>query len=320
MTLNLMLTSRDAVYLSGDFRLVSLVGQTPLADSYDTQKLIPLFRHEWAALVAYMGIQSAPPLISDMGEWVLAQLDALTPDATLTELSDRLLDLNRWLPGIRGDRRMAFSVVGFRNRKPFMMLLSNFVDLDGRIRAAGPHLQAYTRTPTQPEVRGVGTRGPDVFERVRLVRMLQANASRGVVPDLIRHAVGAVNANVARRSGGSISEACVSGYLLRSGAAVVGGHAIPAHAPCFPSWLRRDFARGGIVGFESVPSSNAGAPIQWKETTARVVNGATLRTHHIANAGTPILDGARRPRMPTWTVSQDGGQRVVSVTFDSTPD
>ena len=52
MTLNLMLTSKAAVYLSADFRLVSLDNQTPLPDSYDTQKLIPVIRRGWSALVA----------------------------------------------------------------------------------------------------------------------------------------------------------------------------------------------------------------------------------------------------------------------------
>jgi len=42
MTLNLMLISKDAVYLSGDFRLTSIKDQGALPDSYDTQKLIPV--------------------------------------------------------------------------------------------------------------------------------------------------------------------------------------------------------------------------------------------------------------------------------------
>jgi len=42
MTLNLMLTSKDAVYLSGDFRLTSIEDQAALPDSFDIQKLIPV--------------------------------------------------------------------------------------------------------------------------------------------------------------------------------------------------------------------------------------------------------------------------------------
>ena len=316
MTLNLMLTSREAVYLSADFRLVSVDDQSPLPDSYDTQKLIPVIRREWCALIAYMGIASAPPLIDDMGQWIVDQLDALPTGVGIPALSAQLLQLNRRLDRIRGDRRIAISVVGFRDRQPFMLLLSNFVDLDGHVSAASPQLRAYLRTPHRPEVRAVGTARPDVFERVRLVRMLMAKAARGTVPQLIRQAVADVNASVARRSGGAISEACVSGYLLRSGAAAIGGHGIPQDAACFPNWLRRDLAREGVVGFAPVQQGAGTAPIHWKGTSARIVKGSMVRTHEIVNAGSPILDGVeRRHRTPTWTSTQDDASRVVSVTF-----
>jgi len=318
MTLNVMLTSREAVYLSADFRLVSVEDQTPLPDSYDTQKLIPVIRQEWSALVAYMGIASAPPLIEDMGQWIVDQIDAVPAAGDISDLSTHLLQLNRRLDKIRGDRRIAISAVGFRVRRPFMLLLSNFVDLDGNVSAAGPQLRAYLRTPTKPEVRAVGTARPDVFERVRLVRMLQANAARGTVPTLIRLAVAEVNANVARRSGGAISEACVSGYLLRSGAAAIGGHGIPEHAACFPNWLRRDLEKEGVVGFEPLQSIARTAPIQWKGTTAKMVKGSILRTHEIANAGSPILDGReRRNRPPTWKFTQNDRTTGLSISFST---
>ena len=316
MTLNLMLTSPDAVYLSGDFRLVSVEDQVPLPDSYHTQKLIPVIRHEWMALVAYMGIQSAPPIINDMGQWILERIDDIPPAADFSQLSMGLLQLDRWLPRIRGDRRVAFSVVGFRNRRPFMLLLSNFVDLEGQVTPAGSRLNAYLRTPKKPEVRAVGTARPDVFERVRLVRMLQANASRGVVPQLIRQTVAEINASVARRSSGSISEECISGYLLRSGAAAIGGHGIPEHAACFPTWLKRDLAAGGINGFEPPPHVEGAPPVQWRGTTARLEKGTMLRTHEIANAGTPIIDRVEPPRRPpTWTTTGTGGRSTIAVTF-----
>src|SRR5215471_13068644 len=182
MTLNLMLTSKDAVYLSGDFRLTSIQDQAALPDSYNTQKLIPVIRRDWAALIAYMGVASAPPLISDMGQWIVEQTDSIPPDGSFSELSRRLVRFNSWMGRIRGDRRIAFSVVGFWNQRPFMILLSNFLDFNGHIVDAGPQLRAYLRRSNQPEVRAVGTIRPDVFERVRLKRLLQAS-SRRLVPD-----------------------------------------------------------------------------------------------------------------------------------------
>jgi hypothetical protein len=201
MTLNLVLTSKDAVYLSGDFRLTSIKDQTALPDSYDTQKLIPVIRHGWAALIGYMGVASAPPLISDMGQWIVEQMDSIpSSDGGFSEISKRLLKLNLWLDRIRGDRRIAFSVVGFWEQRPSMMLISNFLDLHGRITEAGPRLKAYLRRSDQSQVHAVGTIRPDVFERVRLERLLQAKSARRIVPHLICQALAGINASVARRS------------------------------------------------------------------------------------------------------------------------
>jgi hypothetical protein len=294
MTLNLMLTSQDAVYLSGDFRLTSIKDQAALPDSYDTHKLTPVIRRGWAALIAYMGVASAPPLISDMGQWIVEQMDSIPHDGSFSELSRRLLRFNLLLSRIRGDRRIAFSVVGFSSQRPFMMLLSNFLDPNGNIVDASPQLRAYLRRSNQPEVRAVGTVRPDVFERVRLERLLQAGSSRRLVPELTRQAVAEINASVARRSRGSISEECVCGYLLRSGSAAIGGHGIPEGAPCLPDWVRRDLEKGGVIGFEPVePIQGRVLPIQWKGTIAKTLNGTIVRIHEIANAGKPIFDGAQ---------------------------
>ena len=140
MTLNLMLTSRDAVYLCADFRLTSTKDQAALSDSYDTQKLIPVIRGDWSALIAYAGVASAPPLIEDVGQWIVDQVESIPHHGNFSELSSRLLKFDARLGRIRGDRRIAFSVVGFSEQRPFMMLLSNFVDTSGQVVDAGPQL------------------------------------------------------------------------------------------------------------------------------------------------------------------------------------
>lgn len=290
MTLNLMLTSKNAVYLSADFRLTSVSDGTALPDNFDAQKLIPVVRPDWAALIAYVGIASAPPLINDMGQWIIDQVDSIRRDGTPSDLLRRLLRLNSRLERIRGDRRVTFSVVGFRDQRPFMMLLSNFVDFEGRLTEPGPHLIPHLRTPNQPEVRCVGTVRPDVFERVRLERLLRASSSRKLVPQLVGEAVAEINASAARRSHGSISEECVSGYLLRSGLAVISGHGIPDHARCFPNWVRKDLEKQGIIGFERLkPIAAEPLPIQWKAMSARILKNKLVRVHEIANSGKPIL-------------------------------
>ena len=130
---------------------------------------------------------------------------------------------------------------------------------------------------------------------MRLERLLQAGSSRRLVPELTRQAVAEINASVARRSRGSISEECVSGYLLRSGSAAIGGHGIPEGAACLPNSVRRDLEKGRVIGFEPVENiEGKSLPIQWKGTIARLVNGTIVRMHEIANAGKPILDRIQR--------------------------
>jgi hypothetical protein len=67
-----------------------------------------------------------------------------------------------------------------------------------------------------------------------------------------------------------------------------------------------------------VPAGSV-SPMQWTGTTARNVSGTILRTHEIANAGSPILDGIdRRGRAPTWTSSRAGGRNTISITLANT--
>jgi hypothetical protein len=147
----------------------------------------------------------------------------------------------------------------------------------------------------------VGTIRPDVFERVRLERLLQASSSRRLVPELTRQAVAEINASVARRSRGSISEECVSRCLLRSGSAAIDGHGIPEEAACLPNWVRRDLEKGCVIGFERVENVKGKAlPIQCKGTIARILNGTIVWMHEIANAGKPILEIQRRAHSPMW--------------------
>jgi hypothetical protein len=91
----------------------------------------------------------------------------------------------------------------------------------------------------------------------------------------------------------------VSGYLLRSGSAAIGGHGIPEDAACLPNWVRRDLEKGGVIGFEpGEPVAGRLSQIQWKGTTSRTVNGTIVRMHEIANAGKPILDSTEPRPVP----------------------
>ena len=59
MTLNLLYSSRQAAYLSGDFRFTYSDGHTD--DDLSAQKLVPVIKFDWSALVSFSGIASGLP-------------------------------------------------------------------------------------------------------------------------------------------------------------------------------------------------------------------------------------------------------------------
>ena len=166
----------------------------------------------------------------------------------------------------------------------------------------------------------MGSIRPDVFERVRLERLLQVSSSRRLVPQLTRKAIAEINASVARRSRGSVSEECVTGYVLRSGSAAVGAHGIPDMATCFPNWVRKDLEEGGLTEFEPTGhSEEKGLPIHWKGMTVRIQNGIMVRTHEITNSGKPIFDGIQRPgHSSTWKSADPMNPKTICITFYNT--
>src|SRR3712207_824505 len=134
MTLNLMLTSRSAAYLSGDFRLSRLDrhGRPTgwVTDDPRSQKLIPVIRRGWSALVTFTGV-AVTPQGQSVGDWIAEQTQAIPMAAYFGELPTALLAADGWLAGVIGYRELTFSVVAFVGRRPYAMLVSNREDLDG---------------------------------------------------------------------------------------------------------------------------------------------------------------------------------------------
>lgn len=312
-----MLTSRNAVYLSGDFRLTR--GDTGgFSDNLDTQKLIPVIRFGWGALIAYTGIASAPAPFRDTGDWVSAQMDSIPMDGSIDELPKRLLTADAWLSKISGDTRLAFSIVGFLERKPFMMLVSNFLDLDRHITHQRSRLEVFRRKPKQPEVRIAGDTSAvqaDDIEQLRL--LLQRSAGHQV----IRENLAQVNARASQRSV-LISQECVTGYLLPSGAAEVGPHGIGDQVLYMPGFVLRLLKKMGIVGF--VPKYDEhGNPLpqSWMGMTARIQGGQSrdaivITLPVISNVSEPLSDGVdRKGQAIFWKVATQDDVDAKSFTF-----
>lgn len=321
MTLNLMLTSKNAVYLSGDFRLTYL-DTGNFTDNLDTQKLIPVIRFGWGALIAYTGVANAPAPFRDMGDWVSAQMDSIPMKGSIDGLLDRLLVADSWLTKISGEAPLAFSVVGFIERKPFMILVSNFLDLDGHITQPRSRLEVFQRKPKQPEVRIAGDTKvvqPDDINQLGL--LLQRCADRQV----IRENLAQVNARASQRSV-TISPECVTGYLLPSGAAEVGPHGISDQVMYLPGFVLRDFVKQGVVGFLPKYDEHGNPlPLRWVGMTAKIVGGQSRDAivavvHAIRNASEPLSDGlTRKGQAKFWKIAGPNEPRSVTFTVNQPP-
>jgi hypothetical protein len=300
MTLNLMLASRSTVFLSGDFR-ITFLGTGRWRDDVRVQKLVPIFRFGWSALVAFTGI-AASHQVGDVGDWISRELQDIDEDAGFQALPEKLLNANVWLSAESGYRRLAFSVVGFVGRRPYVMSISNFMDLDGRVfEPPLPALKQFDKRPKQVGVWVAGDRNAVTPEEVeRLTRMLREGRP---VPE-IHAALAEVNRDAAGRSV-MISPECVTGHLLASGSAAVSPHGIEDKVEYVPGFVQRELAAKGITGLKlKVGEDGKPLPPRWVAMTARIHGKRRRRqivaTLHVFRNVEELLKTGETPR--NWTV------------------
>ena len=150
-----MLTCPSAVFLSGDFRLTYKVGKD-WKDDFNVQKLIPVFKLGWSALISFSGIAKLSNGI-DVGTWVAESIHTISMHASFDELPKRLLTASNWLRIMRDPPPLTFSVVGFIRRHPIAMMISNCQDIDGNFYfPALPNLKVSSNKPKVPQVRIAG--------------------------------------------------------------------------------------------------------------------------------------------------------------------
>lgn len=290
-----MITSPNVVYLSGDFRLTQ-TDTLNYTDNLDTQKLIPVIRFGWGALIAYTGIANAPSPYLDMGDWVSAQMNEIPMSANIDEIPKRLLSINPWLIKHYNKERLAFSVVGFSERKPFMMLVSNFLNFDGYFAEKSTNLEVFRRKPKNVEVNVTGDVKSVNNNEIIGLKVL-TNRSNNY--QIVRENIAQLNITASKRST-FISQECITGYLLPSGYAEIGPHGITDNVVYFPSFVKRYFTKMGIIGFEH-KNDEFGRPLppRWVGMTARIQNGYTADAvvavvNAMRNVGNPINDGVER--------------------------
>jgi hypothetical protein len=255
VTLNLLVTSRWGVYLSGDFALTYPNGSVEV--DLNVQKLVPVIRPSWSCLVAFSGIARTSDGL-DVGSWVAAETDSLSRDASLRDLRERLGSANGWVSRIAGTRDLQFVVAGFEGSRPFAFTVGNRTPT-----GVFAELELPVGRPTaRPEAMSSAVQG-------RELSSLQRVAGQSSDWRVVTKAIAEMNAAAAGRSEG-ISTQCVVGALLPTGHAEVQPFGIADGSEYVPEFVRSALRNNGVTSL--VPKSDANGvklPIAWVGMTAR---------------------------------------------------
>lgn len=264
MTLNIMLTSRHGVYLTGDFRLKYSDGH--VEDDLFAQKLVPVVKFEWCALIAFCGIAKTSTGL-DVGDWLSNAVHVNERKESVDAFIGRLQTADKWLSGLRGERGLTISVVGFNRRRPFAAVLSNSENAYGkRFPKILPHLQIFRWKPKDIELRLFGDPASiSVHDKQHLKNLLRKNQSGA-----LKTALGDANRRASEKST-VISAQCVVGCLLPTGDGEILVHGIDPYTEYIPRFVQREMCSAGVEGFQCKTGPN-GRPLNphWKGMTIKV--------------------------------------------------
>lgn len=309
MTLNIMAVSRERVYLTGDFRITYKQGRKSTErDQYEIQKLIPISKYGWCALVAFCGVARK----SDgegVDEWIANQLNIGKFDEKLDTVLNRLKLAESWLSDIPGDRYINISIVGFRRRKPFVYVLSN-----GQNRKSPTLVQTYLR-PKKPYVEIFGMTHSNKDVKIKSVTDQEKNVLRSSIAWLesgqYMNLLSDINQSASEKVEG-VSTACAVGFLTPIITGNITPYRVPNHTSYFPGFVIQEFLASGCTGFElKVDESNRPLHPYWKgcHLESQILNGTNvlLSLHVVCNVKRPIIDPTRKSPKTTvlWRVGTD---------------
>jgi len=230
----------------------------------------------------------------DVGDWIAEEVSSISVESEPVALVERLIRADDWLKNVHGDRRIAFSVVGFAGRRPFATIVSNFLDLSGRYEDhPTPKLEVFSERPKKPAVRLAGAQASVLQdEKVRLVSSLNGRKP----PREILAQLASVNEAASTRTR-AVSRECIVGFLLASGAAEITPYGIADGIEYVPRFVRRYFQQVGVNALRpKVGSDGLPLPPRWRGMTAKIENRpgrpwAIAVMHAIGNVMDPVSSG-----------------------------
>lgn len=265
MTLNLMLLTRHAVFLSGDFRLT--LGDGTFEDDLEVQKIVPVLRDDWIALVAFCGVARTSNGV-ETGDWIEQATARIAADAPLAHLESALSKATSIVRALRMPAPLTISVVGFNRRRPFGWVFSNCIR-PGKGHPAPPGREfLMTRfSPRECRAAAFGDVKPPVTSHLKGILNSLGNTQDF---ESISRAVADLN-DLAAKTSNSISPACVVGYILPTGASAVTPFRIDHEMDYLPPWVRRRLIAQGTKGIvRQRKEDETECHIRWLAMTARL--------------------------------------------------
>jgi hypothetical protein len=293
MTLNLLVASRQAVYLSGDFCLFYPNENKSITD-VTVQKLIPVGRYDWNALVSFCGIAKTPAGL-DVDRWIVQNVNAGDKGESVDEFVGRLTSSDTWLSDCSNrDRILTVCICGFHGRRPFIICLSTVEQFNGPL--SNRPMRRLVRTglkPKDPQLFVFGMRDAcQKTSRDRLRSLIRDRRQNYL--DVMRQ-ISIANSDAAQNSD-RISAEYVVGHLVPVGTGEVTPYGIEDGTEYMPGFVTEQLTAMGITGFE-VKVDEDGKPLKprWKGMTLkseRVEGRGELmfQFHAFGNVAKPIGD------------------------------
>jgi hypothetical protein len=297
------------------------MGTAKREDNLNTQKLVPIVRFGWSALVAWTGIAKTNT-DRDVGDWLAETLQGIGRDASFEELPRRLKTADQWRRKCPHCQDLTFSVVGFVGRKPVALVVSNFTNFNGPLTRRSQNLEVDRRKPTDSEVFVLGDLTGVSNDSKLLLRRALLNAD---TPARVHATMAAVNAVASERStSGTISKECVTGHLLPSGAGEVIPHWIPADARYVPGFVARFMAASGIKSLTPKTDESGNLlPPRWNGAAFKYQQLGNLRgtatVHSFANVAGSAVDAIPPKTFVFDRIAGENEPRTMTCVVDGTP-
>ena len=87
----------------------------------------------------------------NVDRWIWHNVHHHDRKETLDDMINRLQNESKWLEKINGDKRLTISVIGFQQRRPFAITLSNFQNMEGKHFELTSSLIRFDRRPKASE-------------------------------------------------------------------------------------------------------------------------------------------------------------------------